>query len=511
MKNWFLYVLVFVSGGSVLAVEILGTRILGPFYGVSLFLWSALITVTLAALSIGYAIGGRWADRGPMLSKICYAVGFAGLWLLLVPWLKYPVLTITEPFGLRVAVLFAALILFGIPLTLLGMVSPYAIRLKAARLAEVGRTAGDLYAISTVASVVAALLTGYFLIPNMGVQGLTAGIGIVLLVTAGAGLLLSERSPKTISLFVGALLTAGLFAVLTPSEKADPEAGLLAVEQSAYAEIRVLDLNDRRYMIIDGGTHTIVDPSTWETHFTYAAVTELTQEFFEQPGRMLLIGLGGGSIMKSFAKAGWEVDAVEIDPVVTRMAQQYFGLSPEEGRIFHEDGRQFLLNRDEQYDIIVIDAFGSSSIPFHLITQESFGVMAARLKPNGVMAMNVESIGWEDRIVRAMTATLKTQFDEVKVLPTTASPDELGNVIFMASNQVLTRDPDLPRDITNLDYGRSLEYKKDMAWDNRFTPEVGDAPVLTDDFNPVDLWSEKINLIARQNLHEFFDDGRLSW
>lgn len=116
----YLSLLVFVSGGAVLAIEIVGTRVLGPFYGVSLYLWSALITVTLAALSLGYAAGGRWADRGPTLTRLATAVGGAGLFTLCIPLLKRPVLLAAEPFGLRVAVLVAAFLLFAPPLTLLG-------------------------------------------------------------------------------------------------------------------------------------------------------------------------------------------------------------------------------------------------------------------------------------------------------------------------------------------------------------------------------------------------------
>ena len=103
MQNLYLYVIVFVSGAAVLAIELLGTRVLGPFYGVSLFLWSALITVTLVALSVGYAVGGRWADRGPRFTRLCYPIAGAGLWLLLLPWLRIPVLQATEPIGLRFA------------------------------------------------------------------------------------------------------------------------------------------------------------------------------------------------------------------------------------------------------------------------------------------------------------------------------------------------------------------------------------------------------------------------
>ena len=113
--NWsYVYCVVFIAGSAVLAIEIVGTRILGPFYGVSLFLWSALITTTLMALSLGYALGGRWADKSAKIVNLYYVVAGAGLWGLLIPWLKHPILVISEAFGLRVAVLIAAIVLFAL-------------------------------------------------------------------------------------------------------------------------------------------------------------------------------------------------------------------------------------------------------------------------------------------------------------------------------------------------------------------------------------------------------------
>jgi predicted membrane-bound spermidine synthase len=187
VKHAYLYLLISVSGASVLAIELLGTRMLGPFYGVSLFLWSALITVTLAGLAVGYFLGGRMADRAATYARLGWLPAAAGVWLITVPWIKAALLRVTEPFGPRVATLIAALVLFFIPLMLLGMVSPYAIKLRACRLEEVGRSAGNLYAISTLAGVAAALLMGFVLIPGFGVSRLTAAVGIVLVATGILG------------------------------------------------------------------------------------------------------------------------------------------------------------------------------------------------------------------------------------------------------------------------------------------------------------------------------------
>ncbi len=512
MNNWYLYVLVFIAGAAVLAVEILGTRILGPFYGVSLFLWSALITVTLAALSVGYAIGGRWADRGPRLDRLCYLMIGAGLWLLLIPWIKRPVLFIAEPFGLRLAVLVATLILFAPPLTLLGMVSPYAIRLRAHHLDEVGRTAGDLYAISTVGSVLAALATGFFLIPNIGVSRLILLIGLALILSAVVGLL-AQRSTK--GAWVGAAAAILALAPLTlwklPGERSDPRRGLLAVEQSAYAELRVLDMQGRRHLLIDGGVHTIADPLSFASSYSYVAAIDLTRLYFGTPGKMLLVGLGGGSVAKNFAAAGWAVDAVEIDPAVVDLARRYFGLEPADASVYEMDGRQFLIGSDDRYDVIIMDAFGSSSIPFHLVTVESFGLIAAHLAEDGILAINVESVGWLDRIVRSLSATLSQHFKYQLALPAFADPNELGNVILLAANRDLAQSAGLDARLTSADLEQLMTSQRRRVWENRFVPSPSGAPVLTDELNPVDLWSEAVNFIARKDLHEYFEEHHLSW
>jgi len=466
MRNAYLYLVVFIAGAAVLAIELLGTRILGPFYGVSLFLWSALITVTLIALSIGYAVGGRWADKGATTTRFYFMIAGAGLWILLIPWIKYPVLVFSESFSLRFAVLAAAFVLFVPPLTLLGMISPYAIRLRASTLNVVGRTAGDLYAISTMGSVVSALLTGFVLIPSFGVTRLTFGIGISLLLTASIGLIAERRFT--------AIPVAGvaLFAILTaiwllPSGGPDPEGGLIAVQQSPYAEIRVLDMERKRHLVIDGGVHTIVDPLSWESRFPYTAVVDLTREFFQRPGDLLLIGLGGGSIVKRFAREGWGVEAIEIDPVVVEFARKHFGLDPSDGVIYPMDGRHFLLTQDKTYDVIVMDAFGSSSIPFHLVTRESFGLIAAHLKAEGVFALNIESNGWDSLIVRSLSATLKKHFDSVLALPTYEPATALGNLILLAANFDLKLPHGLEREFASRDdrvrilagFGRIVTYR----------------------------------------------------
>ena len=507
MKNGYIYVVVSVSGASVLALEILGTRILGPFYGVSLFLWSALITVTLAALSLGYAIGGRWADAGPKLKRLSLLLLLAGIWVILIPWLKRPVLLVAEPFGLRLAVLVAAAILFFPPLALLGMVSPFAIRLKASGIEVVGRTAGNLYAVSTVASVAAALLVGFFLIPSVGVTRITLGTGLLLVGTAIYGMAGSARNRSFLFVLLFAVGAIAVFALSGPGDKAFAEAEeVVALEQSAYGEIRVVESEDTRYLLIDGGIHTRVDSASGESLVPYVDVLDIAKLFYDEPGRMLLVGLGGGSVVKRFAGEGWRVDAVEIDPVVTRMAREHFGLEDEEATVHHMDGRAFFGTTRDTFDLVIMDAFGSSSIPFHLVTRESFAMIRSRLVSKGMLAVNVEAAAWHDVLVHSLAATLQGVFENVVVLPMAEPPNTLGNLVLLASDRPLelVNEPPVPMDRF------SREYNRAHAWDNRFVVDPEGIPVLTDDHNPIDIWAEQVNLVARRVLHEQFDP-QVSW
>lgn len=508
MKHKYLYLSISISGASVLAIEILGTRILGPFYGVSLFLWSALITVTLAALSAGYALGGRWADRGATYPRLSSLLAGAGIWLLVVPLIRNPLLHLAEPFGLRFAALVSALVLFFVPLMLLGMVSPYAIKLRASSLDEIGRSAGNLYAISTVASVVAALLTGFFLIPSFGVYRLTLAVGILLVAAALPGFF-GKRLPAAKLVLPIVILAAGAGLIRGTHENApDPERGLAFKGQSPYGEIRVVNDFEFRYLLIDGAVHTAVDTSFYySTLMPYVNVIDIARGYFEKPGRLLVIGLGGGSVAKCYHREGWEIDAVEIDPLVTRVAYDYFGLDSLEARVHQMDGRQFLLSTSGVYDMIVLDAFGSTSIPFHLASKEAFALMASRLAPDGVFVVNVQSIGWNGTIVRSLAATLGTQFSNVLALPTMEPPDKLGNVVLFASRKSLELREEPPVPIDRL----TAEYNRFHAWENRFEPDTRGVPILTDDRNCVDLWAEAINLQERKTLHGMFAKAGVSW
>ena len=198
---------------------------------------------------------------------------------------------------------------------------------------------------------------------------------------------------------------------------------------------------------------------------------------------------------------------MEIDPAVTRTAQAHFGLQDAEATIYHQDGRQYFLEKETEYDIVIMDAFGSSSIPFHLVTEESFALIKEHLSAGGVLAMNVQSVGWRDQIVLSLAATAQRQFRHVIALPIAEPPDQLGNMILLASDRPLTLASDLPLP----DYRVSPEYNRAHAWDQQFVVDTAGVLVLTDELNPVDVWSENVNLVSRRKLHEFLGQRRVAW
>ncbi len=506
-KSLLLYIVVSISGASVLALELLGSRILGPYYGVSIFLWSAIISVTLAALAAGYSAGGHIADRGITMKGLGFILLLAGLSICLVPVLKRPVLSIVEPIGLRPSLLVAAVILFFPPLMLLGMVTPIAVKIKASGLGEVGRAAGNLYSVSTIASVAAALLTGFILIPALAVSKILFATGALLFITSVLIFIAGREKPGSLTSAVLFVLSIAAMLLVNISPTASGNAVFIESGHSPYAEIAVLDYLEARFLLIDGSVHTCTDIETGENILPYANVLDIARIISGDSGDALLIGLGGGAVARDLSSWGWRVDGVEIDPVVIDFAKRYFGLTREDAAIHKTDGRRFLLETGNLYDLIIFDAFGSGNIPFHLVTREAVGLAAKRLRPGGIVAMNLQTVGWRSMIVTSMAATLRTNFSEVIALPIAEPPNTFGNVVLLASDSPLSLSYELPEPFSRF----TAEYDMTHSWDNRFEPDPSGAVVFTDDRNPIDLWSEEINFADRKNLKKYFREAGIVW
>lgn len=480
-------------------LELLGTRIIGPYYGVSLYVWSSLITVTLISLAFGYWLGGFVADRKPRANSLYSIILFTGLCILIIPVINVPILKFTTPLGLRWGALIASFILFSLPLLLLGMVTPYAIKLCTTELRRVGITTGRLYAISTLGSFGGTILTGFILIPNMGVKKILYLLALILLLTASGGFVQGKQyGTSIISLILVFVCLPNMF--IPPKLLDTPRAKVIYKSESLYGQIKVVDKGRMRCLLMDGASQTLIDKKTGISAFEYIHYLQLLRFYHPKGRRLLLIGLGGGSIPRAFADYGFKIDIVEIDPKVEFVARKYFDFGKKYGNVYIQDGREYLQTTNKKYDFIILDAsLGGNPAPFHLVTLEVFSRIKELLFENGVFAMNYlgflkgeNSIAWE-----SLYKTLKLTFPFLEVY-STEEGERLENILFFGSKKELRIKVDIERECRDKLIRKLLlqMLKKRVEYSGK------EGVVLTDDYNPIEFWTVSNSEAWRRNMLE---------
>jgi spermidine synthase len=517
---------VFTSGAVLLGVEIAASRVLAPYFGNSLFVWGALIGVVLSGLAIGYWLGGVLADRLPASSLLAAALAAGGVAVLVVPFIDEPVLEwiVSVDPGPRLNPVLAALILFGIPSVVLAAATPIAVRLAGRSLRTMGRTAGRLFSISTVGSIVGTFLTAFYLVPELGTDQLLALLAAVLL---GAVVVLSVTERLRVAALCGTALCAGAIAatlalapetggVLTEAQRTNwspvyrlATGGAPAPEQelrgltlvhardSRYHHIVVAEDSRSRYLRFDNTNQSgmyLDDP--FATRFEYTDYLQLGLAYNPDAARMLFIGLGGGSAPKLVWRAFPELElaVAELDPDVVDIAYDYFDV-PRDPRlqIETEDGRQFLDGSSQRWDVIAIDAFYADAIPFHLTTREFLDLARSRLTPGGVVVTNVIGTleGPRSRLFRSMYKTYRSAFPTVLVHPVIRPGyrrDRLQNLILVATEGAAPSTPFLEERWEELRERSPDAPDLREAIANRYelpVPLEG-VPLLTDDYAPTD-------------------------
>jgi len=417
-----LYVLAFTAGTVLMALEIVGSRILAPHFGNSVFVWGSLISVFLTALAGGYYVGGRIADRRPSFGWLAGLGVGAGLLILLVPAVGHPVCRWLAERGLgeRAGPLAASTVLFLPASFILGMISPFSVRLATRAVTEVGRVAGTLYALSTVGSIVGTLGTTFLLIPKLETTRILAGLGAVMVVVSVAVLALHRRLVRALA----AAALGAMMLALPPAPSADlgPGETLIFETESAYHHIRVVEHAGRgqrflRFDRFDEGGVGILPPH--HSALDYTDYFQLAFVLHEQIESALFLGAGAGAGPRAFHRQdpSLVIDVVDIDPRVLDIAAEHFHM-PTGGTVTAtaRDARSFLNATDQRWDIIVLDAFGAGGrMPFHLVTVEFFELCRERLRPGGLFLMNVNGTQGGDgaRIYRAVLRTLGQVFETI--------------------------------------------------------------------------------------------------
>lgn len=493
MKKHLLEITVFISGAVVMIFELAGSRILAPYLGTSLYVWTSIIGVILGSLSVGYWLGGKYADKNPSMKQLSIIIFFTGLCIGLTGMLKDPLLTIAIPLMRDHVSFFAilsSLILFSPASILSGLVSPYAVRLKIDSVGTSGKTVGNLYAISTIGSIAGTFFAGFFLIPTFGTSNIVFALAITMTVLS----LLIYRHDFTAQKSTAVIAFLILIIIPTPLIKPYTSADIIDID-TQYNRLWLQEVTDEKtgkpilIMQTDSrGAQSGRFLDSKEPVFEYMKYYRLAEYFNPSFSKSLMLG-GAAYTFPSYYLDHYPestIDVVEIDPGMTEVAKKYFMLDDKNPRlrIIHQDARIFMNNAEEKYDVIFSDVFGSTNIPHQMTTLETAKKMSSILSDDGVALLNVISgiEGKRGMFLRAEIETFKQVFPQVYLLPVQHPNDGeiMQNVILVASKKTA------PFSFKSDD--EQIQKLLDTKWSK---PIDNDMPILTDDFSPVEFYHQQ--------------------
>ncbi|MEA2693338.1 MAG: hypothetical protein QOJ16_2725 [Acidobacteriota bacterium] len=480
------YWVVAVSGAVLMALEILSSRVLAPHFGNSVYVWGSIISVFLAALSLGYLWGGRLADREPTMAALGRLIALAGVFeaVLLLAGGRLAALlgawTGNSPSG----TLLAATVLFGPASVLLAMVSPYAVRLAARDLGRLGNTTGRLYALSTLGSLGGTLGCTFLLIPFLALRQILALVLAATAATALVALAAALRKEALSAALASLLVVLALSSGWLPERR---EKGVIYERVSPYQSLEVRESEGVRTLISDRIPQAAVRLADGEPALHYPRYMPAVLLVNPKISRFLGLGLGGGSIGTYLGRRmpGLDVHYVDIDPAVPEVARRFMGFRPGgRTRVTISDARGFLHGAgDEHWDFILCDTYIGLSVPFHLTTVQFLEEVRRHLAPHGVFALNLAA-GLSDPFSRAMYRTVRDRF------ATTYVVDVFGvsNVLVLATDDDRLSWEDLAQRGqelgTSLHFDPPLERIAHAFAETNFDPAT--AQILTDEFAPVD-------------------------
>jgi spermidine synthase len=503
-----IYLVAFVTGAIVMSFEMLGSRYLAPAFGAGIYTWASLISTVLAALCAGYFLGGYAADRYPSPAVLGATVAVGSVYMLLLPAFSDEIVQFFawQIDDIKWGSLAAAMAIMLFPVTFLGMYSPFAIRLLIESRQNAGAVSGTVYGISTAGSILGTLVTTFLLIPMIGTRAITVSLGILGLLGCALLMVAASASRRKVELGVLAALLASQIAALPPAraeDTFDPQIrqnmlarkdGRIAHVETVYNDVFVtkkanllaLSFQWKGWRFYQSEVN-LADPH--DLPMPYSRTISIAAIFPPEIKRVLVLGLGAGSIplyLQRFVPEA-AVDAVELDPGVIDVAKKYFGLR--ETAKFHlieADARMFLNRHPEPYDLIFVDAFTGSYIPFHLMTKEFYQLVRNRLSPQGVAAFNF--LPAKD-VFDSNVRTVSLAFDHnIDLFHSGVRDIEEANVIVIGR-----REPSSDAETLQKAAAAQARYKfrfdlSKLVTEQRMpTPKELKAKVLTDDFAAADV------------------------
>ena len=482
---WRLAWVVGVGGGVLMALEILASRVLAPHFGSSVYVWGSIISVFLAALSVGYVWGGRLADRNPTLHGLGRQIALAALTLgVLLLFARPAVAYLASATGNSTwGTLVVTTVLFGVPSLLFGFISPYAARLAVRDPARLGGAVGRLYALSTAGSLTGTLACTFAIVPYLE---LDEGLALLLALTAITALVAigpEIRREWPTSVMTLLLLGLALRVGLTP---AGPKEGILFEQMSPYQTIEVRDHLGIRTLSSDSFTHGSLDLETGFSAHSYPRMAAGALLLQPKIDSMLVLGLGAGHAGTNLQRyfPDMVIDFVDIDPAMAEVARKFFAFKDGPTRRVHiQDGRRFIDQAEQKWDYIYCDTYIGLSVPFHLTTREFLQEVRDHLEPGGVFGLNLAG-SYDNPFPRAIYRTVREVFPYVK----TFTVPQSSNLYLVASLEPIKNKAELLQLAQELDarHNFDLPLTQILELELRTQIDFSNTDVLVDDYAPTD-------------------------
>lgn len=423
-----------------MATELGGAKLIAPFYGTSLYVWSSVLAVTLGGLTIGYYAGGRATEKYKPVNLLALELLIACIWMVIMPFIALYIMPLTVGLGVRMGSLVSSMLILMPALICMGMVSPTIIQLANKHVADSGKTAGTVYAISTVGGIFMTILLGFYGLPELGIR---ISLWISALPLLGFAIFILPKTTLNKNAVILTILGVGMFSLISKRDFKAPSSdfSFLYKEEGMLGQLAVLenpiDANTtHRHLFINHIAQTWVNVdsvgiSKWKYPHRFSTIASVKPAQSDA----LLIGLGGGSVANEFTRLGFNLDVVELDERVVYTAKEYFGLQVKDENVIIDDGRHYVQNTDKRYDVILIDVLNGENQPHHLFTKEAVSHYKEILNTNGILMVNLqgELDGRDGRAARSVYKTLQVSGFDIGVYRTKGG----GDIHFYATTGVI--------------------------------------------------------------------------
>lgn len=509
-KNLFIYLTSFLCGMTVMGVELSATRLLAPYFGTSSIIYTIVIGIIMISMSIGNVLGGRSADKHNNLGRLFFLLWITAVWIAIIPLVGKYVIALSAvammwilPSQLLVAgSSISCLLVFSTPLLILGMVSPYLVKLGIRDMENSGKTSGEIYAASTIGSIIGTFIPTFITIPYIGAHKSFLVFSLLLnLICLYYFVSVRKGFIKSV---ITTIITAALLLAPLNSSYAFWKKDVLE-DESLYNYLQVAQEGDSVILStnVAFGVQSIYKKNQIlsDMYYDYALMSAFFVEgtTTDKPLDVLVLGMGTGTFAKEckYFFPNSKIDGVEIDEKIVKLSKEYFELKDSEATVYVNDGLTFLQSPDAaQYDIVMVDAYHDITIPFHMSTTEFFSEIKNHLKPGGVIMININMRSENStEIVDYLTQTLRNNMKKVYKVNV---PGTTNTIVFSSDNtDCLT---DYKYNISHLDSDNPLLPIAEHVYEKNV--EVHETNyVFTDDLAPVEILGQKVlNDIVEESL-----------